>query len=245
MTIFASIDNPLIAFIDNDDDFNFFTSIRRVLPENLTRLIRVNRSQLWSFGIENRISEIYKIPGYPKHHPNTVLPAYSSAMHAKYEVLQRAIRENPFRTEYFCWLDIGLFRSLTVPNSFKDLTYIKPQNPSRFHLGLPNNFLNNSVAYTEVYRRDATKSPKDIVYGNEVWLCGCYFVGERSVLYRWTQEYKNATMAMLANNLMSTDQQVIYSMFNTMNPKTKIQTYTGDGRYNEWFHLGFISRINS
>ena len=44
------------------------------------------------------------------------------------------------------------------------------------------------------------------------------------------------------HHLMSTDQQVIYAAFNTMNPKTTIQTYTADGRYNEWFHLGYLAR---
>ena len=42
--------------------------------------------------------------------------------------------------------------------------------------------------------------------------------------------------------LMSTDQQVIYAMVNTMSPSTKIQTYQADGRYDKWFHLGYIAR---
>ena len=43
-------------------------------------------------------------------------------------------------------------------------------------------------------------------------------------------------------DLMNTDQQVIYAAFNWMNVTTKIQTYTPDGRYNEWFHLGYLAR---
>jgi len=40
---------------------------------------------------------------------------------------------------------------------------------------------------------------------------------------------------------MGADQQVIYSAVNTMNLTTKIQLYKPDGRYNEWFYLGFIA----
>lgn len=164
------------------------------------------------------------------------------AMHAKYEVMQRTIRENPFHTKYFSWLDIGLFRELVSVSSVADQAN---QKCSKFRLTFPNNFSSDSVAYTQVYRRNAALTPKDIVYKNLVWVCGWYFVGESKVLYRWTQEYRNATMAMLADNLMSTDQQVIYALFNTMKPQTKIQTYVGDGRFDPWFHLGYISRITS
>lgn len=40
-------------------------------------------------------------------------------------------------------------------------------------------------------------------------------------------------------NLMSTDQQVIYIMYNAANrPRTRIQTYRGGG----WFGLGYLAR---
>ena len=43
-------------------------------------------------------------------------------------------------------------------------------------------------------------------------------------------------------DLMSTDQQVIYAAFNTVNISTPIQIFKADGRYNTWFHLGYLSR---
>jgi hypothetical protein len=45
-----------------------------------------------------------------------------------------------------------------------------------------------------------------------------------------------------AYDMMSTDQQVIYFAFNTMNLSTTIQTFKADGNYNEWFHLGYVAR---
>jgi len=43
-------------------------------------------------------------------------------------------------------------------------------------------------------------------------------------------------------DLMSTDQQVIYTALNTLNISTKLQIYHPDGRYSEWFHLGYLAR---
>ena len=132
---------------------------------------------MWSFGLVPKINQIFAKPGYPKHHPNTVVANYSAAMHAKYEVLQLAIEENPFNTRYFCWLDIGLFRDIS--NSKK-----------QFSMHLPPNFKNDSVAYQQVYTLDPKASPQSIIYNNMVWVCGCFFVAEASVLYRWTLEYQ-------------------------------------------------------
>ena len=239
MTVFSSINNPVIVFMDTDSDLEFFAKVRSSLPSNLTKLIKVKRNETWAFSLEEKISKIFKQPGYPRHHPNTINPAYSMSMHAKYELMAIAIRDNPFRTKYFCWMDIGLFRRLTSSTSVENPE--KPFTPL-FRLELPSNFLTNSVAYTQVYPRDSLLTLRQIIYDNEVWLCGCYFVGEGSTLMRWTQEYRRATMSMLENNLMSTDQQVIYYMFNELKPTTNIQTYIGDNRFGKWFHLGYFSR---
>ena len=124
------------------------------------------------------IARIYAKPGYPKHHPNTVVPEYPAAMHAKYELVQLTIRNNPFRTKYFCWQDIGLFRENEQEDS------------PRFSLTLPIGFQMDSVAYNEVYRRNSKASVKDIISRNMVWVCGCFFIGEATVMFRWTEEYK-------------------------------------------------------
>jgi hypothetical protein len=136
--------------------------------------------QMWSFGLVPEIARIFKQSDYPKHLPNTVVPTYSAAMHAKYEVLQWAIKQNPFKTRYFCWLDVGLFRDLS-----------KLRSVNRFSLYLPPYFNTGSVAYQEVYGARNTKATvKDIVYNNMVWVCGCFFIGEAGVMYQWTLEYK-------------------------------------------------------
>lgn len=46
---------------------------------------------MWSFGLRDAIQQIYSRSGYPKYTPNTVLPEYSCAMHAKYDIMRRSI----------------------------------------------------------------------------------------------------------------------------------------------------------
>ena len=82
----------------------------------------------------------------------------------------------------------------------------------------------------------------DIVRDNRVWVCGCFFLARWDVMLRWVAEYRAAVERLLDADVMSTDQQVIYALFNTMQPRTRFQLYRGDGRYNKWFHLGYLAR---
>lgn len=125
------------------------------------------------------IVRIFAKPEIPKHIPVSTVPEYPAAMHAKYELMRLTILGNPFRTRYFCWVDIGLFRHIAS----------EPVNGTRFSLALPNGFRQDSVAYTEVSDRDPNHSAQEIIYNNLVWVCGCFFIGEASVLRRWTEEY--------------------------------------------------------
>ena len=49
---------------------------------------------------------------------------------------------------------------------------------------------------------------------------------------------------MLKENWMATDQQVIYYIANSVNPpqRTPIQTFSGNGLYDPWFYIGYLSR---
>ena len=245
MLSLSLVTNSLIAFVDNDVDYCYMRAIRADLPANRTRIVRLRQSEMRSFRLlVPRIAAVFNRSGYPKHLPNTVEPRYSAAMHAKYEVMRRATTENSFRTRYFCWLDVGLFRNLTetvVADGVIDVGTTKNLG-ERFSMVLPPGMRNDSIAYCEVNGREATIRPDEIVAANHVWVCGCVFVGEAELMRRWTTEYRNGMREMLRRRLMSTDQQVIYFIFNALKPRTKIQTFRADGRFNEWFHLGYLMR---
>ena len=178
MSIFKKIINPTIAYFDNVEFCNYFKVLRQHLPPNITQVIYIDRKDLWAFQIQNKIEEIFKQPGYPEHSPNTIKPEYSCAMHAKYELMKRSTIENLFKTKYFSWIDIGLFRHLKVNE--------EPQ----FGIFIPKHFSETSVAYGLVAHRNPLLTSTDIVYVNSVWVCGCIFIGRIDVMLR----YKNRSM---------------------------------------------------
>ena len=220
----------MYIYVDTQEYFNYFQKLRK--GKKNTKIIMLNRRDLWSFKIKANISRIFSQPNYPQYHPNTVIPEYSCAMHAKYEVMQKAVAENAFMTKYFAWLDVGLFRDIA-------------QRRDVIHIHYPPRFDPSRVSYTEVNAKNTNLGVRRIIKYNQVWVCGCFFIAQRDVMATWTTEYLHATHAYIKQGLMSTDQQVIYSMFqenSPVKPTTKIQTYKGDGRYNNWFHLGYVCK---
>ena len=231
MIVFKYLNNPLYVYVDSMKDFETFT-IYRQNWNNKTKIIYINdRKSLWSFGLRKKIAKIYAQKAYPKHHPNTVVAEYSCAMHAKYEVVEKTMQDNKYRTKYFAWLDIGFFRDI------KRKTDI-------FHLHLPPNFNESKIAYNRIgYFHQY--GVENIMKKNFVWVNGGFFIGRIDIMYTWVKEYMNWTNYFADRGLMNTDQQVIFSMYQKSfkhGPKTQLQTYRSDGRYGDWFHLAYVCK---
>jgi hypothetical protein len=154
-------------------------------------------------------------------------------MHAKYDLMRLAVQRNYFETKYFGWMDVGYFRD-------------EPKDGRPFSLGLPKNFDEQKIAFTEVYPRQPQLTSKQIVFQNLVWVGGGFFVGRGDVMLRWVGRYQSYVYKMLQSGLMSTDQQVIYSMFNDKlnSSSVKIQVYKADQAYHDWFTLGYLCKAN-
>ncbi|XP_029635374.1 uncharacterized protein LOC115210785 isoform X3 [Octopus sinensis] len=211
MSAYGKMRNNLVVYTDDERTYKTFQKLRGNVFKEQTKLFFINKTELLSFRIEKNISDIFKQQGYPKHLPNTVIPEYSCAMHAKYELLNRIIRKNFFHTKYFMWSDIGLFRT--------------PQN-SLFKFALPKNFDDTKVAFSRVYGFNRNSAYKDIIYNNAVWLAGGCSLGKYDVLLKFTQEYFNFLHEALSMKLVSTDQQIIYGMYvDKQKPVTKLQLY--------------------
>lgn len=231
MAAFQNLSNPVIGYFDDEEDVRRFQSIRSKYHSRTSLVVPFERKDTWAFSIRPKISQIFKQPSYPVHHPNTVDSNYSSAMHLKYEVLSHAVHLNPFRTKYFAWLDVGYFR---------DLLHFR--NSSMYSLKLPPAFDKSCIAVNEVFKRNDTLTAKEIIHNNLVWLGGGFFIGTIEVMRKWVNQYKMGVEHFLDEMMMNTDQQVIYAWLNTADSVVPIQVYKSHGSHNPWFHLGYVCK---
>ena len=226
------IKNVLVAYLEKDQDIRYIKSLRAHLPSNLTIINRINREKLWSFSLKSKIKAIYDSSNYPKHHPNTVIPEYSCAMHAKYEVIRQTILENPGKSKYIAWIDIGLYREYS-------------HEKFDFKLKLPKDFNDSHVSFSEVYHRNEKVTPKQIILGNHVWVGGATVLGTMDAMLLFSAMYMRFVEYFIQNSIMNTDQQVIYAAANLNSEfRNMIKVYRpkpGE-RANIWFYLGILCK---
>lgn len=224
--------NPLVVFTDSVKFQKILEKLRSKVSDK-TKIILMDRNSSWVFKKINKIRDIYKSQGYPKHFPNTVLPEYACAQHAKYDVIARAAKENFFRTNYLAWLDVGYFRGIV-------------HNHSCFALRKPPNFNESRVAMNLVYNVSLNIPHAKIFRQNIVWVGGGLFLARRDVIIRYEQMYQRAMDIFLSQKLMNTDQQMNFAIHSIpgrklIKPEIDIQTYNSK-RKDDWFYLGYLMR---
>ncbi|XP_036365796.1 uncharacterized protein LOC115220341 isoform X2 [Octopus sinensis] len=223
-SVYSRILNPVVFFTDSPEILSMFKKLRSPSLNNLTKLILVNRTDLWAFSLKPRIAKIFSQADYPKFHPNTVIPDYSCVMHAKYELLKKSIQQNYFHTNFFMWIDFGYFR-------------YEVNKTENFGLSLPKGFDFRSVAFS--LECNFQKIPlKEIIWKNLVWVAGGANLGRYDVLTRFCDDYISSVKRALNQNLMSTDQQIIYAMsvYRSWSSTTLQLCHAG------WFCLGYLAK---
>ena len=231
MTVWSRIENPVIAYMNNDTDIEIFKSIRANISSAPTKVIKVYNETMWAFAMRKDIKKVFEDDKYPKHSPNTFVPDYACVMHAKYELTAKTIQHNPFKTKYMAWIDIGYFRQIS-----------EEVNGISFMLSLPPKFDENRVSYGEVFHF-LSHTEDEIFKKNRVWITGSFFLSKVSTLKQWILEYAWYTEQYLQMKLMNTDQQILYAMyFHRGELSVDIQTYTWQGLYDPWFQLGYVCK---
>ena len=232
---FGYLLNPLVVYTDSSRFQKHMERVRAKLFHR-TEIFLIDRNSSWAFRRKELIRDIYSTKGYPVYYPNTVVPEYPCAQHAKYDVVARAATENYFRTDYFTWLDIGLFRH-------------EVNNPKYFTLEIPPGFNSSRIAVDLVYDMPMDMEMSRIFKEKMDWVCGCIFMGERNLVLAYTEQYKRAVDYFLSQRLMNTDQQVLYAMYSTQGRKLikadiDLQLYKRENNChtNKWFYLGYLMR---
>jgi len=210
-----------------------------------TRVIVVDRRALWTFReMEPRIAKIFSQKNYSLKPPQIAMSNHTAMMHAKYELMQWTIRDNPFRSAYIAWLDVGFFRHLANQSVSSTVA-----SNNLFQLGIPPDLHRDAVGYTVVVPSspNPTLTAEAVVKANMVWLAGGFFIGRVDVMCRWTTEYLTAVEQMVSENWMSADEHVIIWLMlgegkTKIHPRTNLQLYKTDDGSNPWFYLGYLAK---
>lgn len=230
---FKYLVNPLVVYTDCKE-FKELTETLRSDRLNNTMIYLLNRTELWPFQLVTQMKSVLDQPGYPKYYPNTVIPEYPAAQHSKYAVVAETIRKGVFANPYFAWVDIGYFRDVV-------------ERKVDFTLDIPPGFDPGKISVNRVEGLSMNIDPFTIFRKNIVWVGGGIFLGKGEALLQFEQLYHRAVKYFLDQQLVNSDQQVLYSMYSkkgreALKPNIELQLYIPKGSGNPWFYLGYLCR---
>lgn len=230
---FKFLVNPLVVYTDCKEFKELMETLRSDRLNN-TMIYLLNRTELWPFQLVTQMKSVLDQPGYPKYYPNTVIPEYPAAQHSKYAVVAETIRKGVFANPYFAWLDIGYFRDVV-------------ERKVDFTLDIPPGFDPGKISVNRVEGLSMNIDPFTIFRKNIVWVGGGIFLGKGEVLLQFEQLYHRAVKYFLDQQLVNSDQQVLYSMYSkkgreALKPNIELQLYIPKGSGNPWFYLGYLCR---
>lgn len=230
---FKYLVNPLVVYTDCKEFKELMETLRSDRLNN-TMIYLLNRTELWPFQLVTQMKSVLDQPGYPKYYPNTVIPEYPAAQHSKYAVVAETIRKGVFANPYFAWVDIGYFRDVV-------------ERKVDFTLDIPPGFDPGKISVNRVEGLSMNIDPFTIFRKNIVWVGGGIFLGKGEALLQFEQLYHRAVKFFLDQQLVNSDQQVLYSMYSkkgreALKPNIELQLYIPKGSGNPWFYLGYLCR---
>lgn len=230
---FKYLVNPLVVYTDCKEFKELMETLRSDRLNN-TMIYLLNRTELWPFQLVTQMKSVLDQPGYPKYYPNTVIPEYPAAQHSKYAVVAETIRKGVFANPYFAWVDIGYFRDVV-------------ERKVDFTLDIPPGFDPGKISVNRVEGLSMNIDPFTIFRKNIVWVGGGIFLGKGETLLQFEQLYHRAVKYFLDQQLVNSDQQVLYSMYSkkgreALKPNIELQLYIPKGSGNPWFYLGYLCR---
>ncbi|KAK7505753.1 hypothetical protein BaRGS_00003024, partial [Batillaria attramentaria] len=223
------VHSPIVFYTDSPAFGRHIQHVRRHLPD-LTRVVHVNRSQLWSFQQKDKIAAIYKA-GYPKHWPNTVYPDYTCVTHTKFELVEDAILKGYYLSDHVVWMDAGYLRDKAGEAANRSSSMYYVMEP-------PADFDPTRVMCGEIYQPNFNRGWRGIFRGNINWVGGGFFLGRVDLMLKFVRQYTKAVGLFLELHESNVEQQVIYAMYTKegrtiVHPEVELQAVRGG-----WFTLG-------
>ena len=219
------IDNPMIIFCDEKTEE--IIDMFRIGKHDKTHIIVTNFKEFYSYKYANHFLQHYKMDKEQHVGHNMFLYMIWSE---KSHFLKRAIELDPFKTEYFLWVDIGCFRR---PNT----EYINWPNPKKMD-SLDKTkvllLLVQSFTHHELQCNSLEKLPT-FQYANRIG--GTMFGGGKNVLLKWHEKYYEMLEYFISiNRFIGKDQSIMNSVYLLNKEMCNLITWQ-PGCHDPWFYL--------
>ena len=229
-------DHPMIVFIDQEY-YSQVVELRKEFPN--TRIIPVTLSQTYLYPQRERIQQIQSSSEYKsllreesKVNPEHWCPDYDIVTIQKACWMRDVIRENPFSTDYFVWIDGGYSKGtlgLTIPATLDLSPIIQMMDPTKIFFQV----LGESPRNPSLFPLDMT--PLDYFKKNDTFISGGLYIAGKASLPIFDY-YIEMVDKCLQQNLIDDDQFYWFLCMNCSKFASSFVPYSIDG-WGEVFDL--------
>ena len=220
------IENPMVIFCD-EGSREFIEKERNRTEGRDTVIITTTFTEFHSYKYANEYAANYKVDIEQRvGHTPLLYMIWAEKSH----FLKRAIELDPFRTDYFLWVDIGCFRT---PNT----QYLNWPNPQRVaQLDHSKVLLLSVVPFTDSELLCDTKENLPLFqFTNRIG--GTMFGGGKEVLLRWHDAYYNTLEYFISiSRFIGKDQSIMNSVYLLNRDMCDLITWT-PGCPDPWFYI--------
>lgn len=220
-----AINNPMVIFCD-ETSYDFIAD-QRSQKKEITRIVVTKITDFYSYKYVDSYNQHYYID-VEKSNGHT--PFLYMIWAEKSHFLKRAIDLDPFRSEYFLWVDIGCFR---VPNT----EYLNWPNPEKVpHLNKEKVLLLSVVPFTENELLCFSKETLPL-FQFENRIGGTMFGGGKDVLLKWHALYYNMLEYFISiDRFIGKDQSIMNSVY-LLNRDVCDMIHWVPGCRDPWFYI--------
>lgn len=213
--IVTKIKNPKVIYI-NDDNGIFKNKTVMDSMDNTINVRPVRLNETWAFKLQPYVAETVFKAIYANQLQDNDHIKQNLASYLKYEFIYNTVKQNPFCTQYFGWMETDLFtQQISKYEKVKD-----------FEVYIPSDLDSTRVSfYQQQPKENLTRD--EILIGNKRWLCEDIIVGDYSHMASFTLNFMKRVVRYLDKGLTSTSGSIIYAMYmHDMEEKsTKLQVY--------------------
>lgn len=183
-----------------------FESFFRENMHEKSHLKIIKFTDLHYYKYYNNIKNIIETEDYKNRikHPDRVecrLPEYNIIQYSKFHVLDMAMKENPFNSDYFFWIDAGIsrfFLDVNIKKSYPGNNFMQIlQNGRTFK----NKFFIQSRSDLDYYPID-----ENFIWDSSNLLIGTMFGGSRVAIEKVAEKVEEQFLFMLDNNGVNNEQ---------------------------------------
>jgi hypothetical protein len=219
------IDNPMVIFCDEKSEETIY--MLRSGKHDKTRIIVTNFKEFYSYKYANHFLEHYKMDKEQHVGHNMFLYMIWSE---KSNFMKRAIELDPFKTEYFLWVDIGCFRR---PNT----EYINWPNPKKMdNLDKTKVLVLLVQPFTrEEWNCTSRETLPLFQFANRIG--GTMFGGGKDVILNWHKKYYDMLEYFISiNRFIGKDQSIMNSVYLLNKDMCELVNWQ-PGCPDHWFYL--------